>query len=261
MELAHGKPFQSAGVHRLELGIEVLNADVPSQGQGISVNVVSASAGKAHAAGPVETFKPLGQTQGRTRMSWLARHQKEQEELRTQSANALWPQRAIAADNLGYTLLRKAGWQEGSGLGVNEQGRVTPIQAWLQKGNRGVGFDHKAAQEQQAKQQEKSNSRQDAVRALKRQEAAAARAVGTDRSQMIKKLVADELNGEDTATKVKQHRQLMQQEEEDAKRRHISRFLSRALNDPMDNPFSSGDSNPLGRRHRLTALNPLLDDE
>lgn len=66
--------------------------------------------------------------------------------------------------------------------------------------------------------------------------------------------------GEDTEAKVKRHSAVMSQEQDDAKRRAIGRMLSRAFNDPFDNPSGSGDSNPLGRNHRLTALNPLLDD-
>ncbi len=61
--------------------------------------------------------------------------------------------------------------------------------------------------------------------------------------------------------KVKRHRQVMQQEADDAERRAISRLLSRGLHDPFDTGFGSGDSNPLKRKHRLTALNPLLDDD
>ena len=37
--------------------------------------------------------------------------------------------------------------------GDHLQGRVAPIQPWLQKGNRGIGFNHKVAQQIQAKQQ------------------------------------------------------------------------------------------------------------
>lgn len=49
-------------------------------------------------------------------------------------------------------------------------------------------------------------------------------------------------------------------EAEDRKRRAISQMLSRAFNDPYDNG-GGGDTNPLGKKHRLSALNPLLDDD
>ena len=79
---------------------------------------------------------------------------------------------------------------------------------------------------------------------------------------MLTKLVEDELAAEDLNTKVRRHRQVMRQEEDDAKRRGISRALADALNDPYDVPGGSrGDSNPIGRKNRLTALNPLLDDD
>lgn len=62
-------------------------------------------------------------------------------------------------------------------------------------------------------------------------------------------------------TKLNRHQAVMRQEEEDAKRRSISRYLSRAFNDPFDRAYTGADSNPLKRKHRLTALNPLLDDD
>lgn len=81
-------------------------------------------AGKQAAA--AEVRRPLAQSHGavQQRVSFLERHRREQEELRAQGANALWPQRAISAENVGYSLLKKAGWREGTGLGAAEQVRA-----------------------------------------------------------------------------------------------------------------------------------------
>lgn len=66
--------------------------------------------------------RPLAQSHGavQQRVSFLERHRREQE-LRAQGADALWPQRAISSENVGYSLLKKAGWREGTGLGAAEQ--------------------------------------------------------------------------------------------------------------------------------------------
>lgn len=64
---------------------------------------------------------------------------------------------------------------------------------------------------------------------------------------------------EDLDAKVKRYRQVMRQEADDARNRAIQRAVFRAFNDPFDN-LASADSNPLGKNHRLTATNPLLDD-
>lgn len=45
----------------------------------------------------------------------------------------------ISENNIGYKLLRKAGWVEGKGLGAKEQGCKTPIRAWQQSGKEGIG--------------------------------------------------------------------------------------------------------------------------
>lgn len=66
------------------------------------------------------------------------------------------------------------------------------MQAWLQKGNRGVGFDHKAAQEKQAREQQRKG---DEAAAKRRAEAAAQRDVGDERSRKLAKIVEDELKG------------------------------------------------------------------
>jgi len=44
---------------------------------------------------------------------------------------------ALPSSNVGYKLLRKAGWKEGSGLGAQEQGSIEPVQALVKKDKQG----------------------------------------------------------------------------------------------------------------------------
>lgn len=45
----------------------------------------------------------------------------------------------IPSDNVGFQLLRKAGWQPGAGLGAESQGRRMPLEQSQQKGRQGLG--------------------------------------------------------------------------------------------------------------------------
>lgn len=47
----------------------------------------------------------------------------------------------IASSNIGFQLLKKHGWKEGTGLGISEQGRLEPVQAYLKKNKWGLGAD------------------------------------------------------------------------------------------------------------------------
>ncbi|XP_051145469.1 meiotically up-regulated protein C1442.13c [Andrographis paniculata] len=47
----------------------------------------------------------------------------------------------IDSSNIGFQLLKKHGWKEGTGLGVDEQGRIEPLQAYVKKNKRGLGAD------------------------------------------------------------------------------------------------------------------------
>ncbi|KAK4423311.1 hypothetical protein Salat_1913900 [Sesamum alatum] len=47
----------------------------------------------------------------------------------------------IDSSNIGFQLLKKHGWKEGTGLGVSEQGRLEPVQAVIKKNKRGLGAD------------------------------------------------------------------------------------------------------------------------
>ncbi|KAF9676427.1 hypothetical protein SADUNF_Sadunf08G0001000 [Salix dunnii] len=49
---------------------------------------------------------------------------------------------AIDSSNIGFQLLKKQGWKEGTGLGISEQGRLEPVQTCLKNNKRGLGSDH-----------------------------------------------------------------------------------------------------------------------
>ncbi|KAL6291170.1 hypothetical protein ACE6H2_008680 [Prunus campanulata] len=48
---------------------------------------------------------------------------------------------AINPSNIGFQLLKKHGWKEGTGLGISEQGRIEPVQVYLKNNKRGLGAD------------------------------------------------------------------------------------------------------------------------
>ncbi|XP_010423059.1 PREDICTED: meiotically up-regulated protein C1442.13c isoform X2 [Camelina sativa] len=51
---------------------------------------------------------------------------------------------AINSSNIGFQLLKKHGWTEGTGLGVAEQGRLVPVQAEPKNNKRGLGAEQPA---------------------------------------------------------------------------------------------------------------------
>ncbi|KAK2635150.1 hypothetical protein Ddye_029942 [Dipteronia dyeriana] len=48
---------------------------------------------------------------------------------------------AIDSSNIGFKLLKKHGWKEGTGLGICEQGRLEPIRTCLKNNKRGLGAE------------------------------------------------------------------------------------------------------------------------
>ncbi|WOL09828.1 G patch domain and ankyrin repeat-containing protein [Canna indica] len=48
---------------------------------------------------------------------------------------------AIDSSNVGFKLLKKCGWKEGTGLGVSEQGMLEPIPTLVKTNKRGIGAD------------------------------------------------------------------------------------------------------------------------
>ncbi|CAI9097065.1 OLC1v1033365C2 [Oldenlandia corymbosa var. corymbosa] len=47
----------------------------------------------------------------------------------------------IDSSNIGFKLLKKHGWKEGTGLGVAEQGRLEPVEAHMKTNKRGLGAE------------------------------------------------------------------------------------------------------------------------
>lgn len=70
--------------------------------------------------------------------------------------------------------------------------------------------------------------------------------------------MASELASEDTDTKVKRYRQLDEQQCKAERDSAIQRFVFREFEAPPDSRATS-NANVLGRSHRLSSLNPLLD--
>ena len=65
----------------------------------------------------------------------------------------------IASSNVGYQLLRKAGWQEGQGIGINQQGRPIPLSAYHQQARHGIGAETKHASGKQPHQERPGRKR------------------------------------------------------------------------------------------------------
>ncbi|KAK9705316.1 hypothetical protein RND81_07G047800 [Saponaria officinalis] len=48
---------------------------------------------------------------------------------------------ALNSSNIGFQLLKKHGWKEGTGLGVSQQGRLEPVETYVKKNKRGLGAE------------------------------------------------------------------------------------------------------------------------
>ncbi|XP_009117524.2 G patch domain and ankyrin repeat-containing protein 1-like [Brassica rapa] len=48
---------------------------------------------------------------------------------------------AIDSSNIGFKLLKKQGWKEGTGLGISQQGILEPLQTLLKNNKRGLGAE------------------------------------------------------------------------------------------------------------------------
>lgn len=50
---------------------------------------------------------------------------------------------SVQRSNIGFQLLKKCGWKEGTGLGAAEQGRLHPIETHVKYDKRGIGAEKK----------------------------------------------------------------------------------------------------------------------
>ncbi|XP_021735497.1 G patch domain and ankyrin repeat-containing protein 1 homolog [Chenopodium quinoa] len=48
---------------------------------------------------------------------------------------------ALNSSNIGFQLLKKHGWKEGTGLGASQQGRLEPVKTYVKKNKRGLGAE------------------------------------------------------------------------------------------------------------------------
>lgn len=129
--------------------------------------------------------------------TWAAQQgQQEQQQEPGRRAPQEGVRYGIARSNVGFQLLKKAGWTEGAGLGANEQGMAEPLAAFQQKGNLGLGYAHKPPP---------GGSKRAAAGAAG---TAAAGAAGAQPAAPRRPLPEDPLDKEDTETKVKRVKQV-----------------------------------------------------
>ncbi|XP_057777781.1 uncharacterized protein LOC130996291 [Salvia miltiorrhiza] len=63
----------------------------------------------------------------------------------------------IDSSNIGFQLLKKQGWKEGTGLGASEQGRLEPIATIVKKNKRGLGAEKAYKEIKQSKDKDKGD--------------------------------------------------------------------------------------------------------
>lgn len=141
----------------------------------------------------------------------------------------------IGADNVGFKLLQKHGWEAGSGLGVSAQGRTEPLPAIANAGRRGLGgVDANASSKRAAEQ----------------------RAASAQRVQAALASLPESREG--LETKRKRLQQVWQAEVDEEAERQLRRFMAREFADEGVTGGSTTDTNPLKRKNKLSATNPLL---
>ncbi|BFI25269.1 hypothetical protein MPTK2_1g19540 [Marchantia polymorpha subsp. ruderalis] len=64
----------------------------------------------------------------------------------------------LSETNIGFKLLKKSGWKEGSGLGVFEQGRLNPLEAPFKLDRRGIGAERKSIRKSDGKLQREASA-------------------------------------------------------------------------------------------------------
>lgn len=159
------------------------------------------------------------------------------------------PQYGIPRANVGFKLLQKAGWKEGTGLGRDEQGLQMPLEKSSQVGRQGLGKPQTSGIKRRQGQQQQESTTSSALQGQQK----------LDEQAKHKAKLGQVALPEDSETfvaRVKRHRQRQLAEEQEVKKKSISRYINRAFRDDVGP--SSADNNPLTRSNRLTATNPLL---
>lgn len=140
----------------------------------------------------------------------------------------------LTSDNVGWKLLKKAGWTEGHGIGAQEQGPKEPIQpSVVSKGQAGLGFRVKSKVQSKKRQYSSDN-------------------------QKLGKLKKKQSNDDGQQPTTDQKEQRNDAEEE---RKAIARFVYSSFkeeSEALENSHTT--TNPLlrGKKSRISATNPLL---
>ena len=128
----------------------------------------------------------------------------------------------------GARLLAAAGWRPGQGLGAGQDGIVTPVRPWRNRGRQGVG------------------------------------AAGNDGAPKPKPKPPDPPEKEKEKPAAAEARAAKKQRLVAEREREAERAIARYLSASLSGAGSAGtDTNPLlrGGANRLTKTNPLLDDD
>lgn len=133
-----------------------------------------------------------------------------------QHESSVAPQYGISRRNVGYQLLKKAGWSEGTGLGAQEQGRREPLAPAAVLGQTGLGFQS-TAQRGRGRQAQRGESERDAPGPPGQQaDGGSGPQPGAQQQQQAQQpkrpLPGDPLEKEDTTTKVKRVKQVCRME-------------------------------------------------
>ncbi|GBF95502.1 hypothetical protein Rsub_07852 [Raphidocelis subcapitata] len=184
---------------------------------------------------------------------------------------------APAADpgGKGWQLLRKAGWRPGAGLGKHEHGDVAPLAPRAQRGTRGVGFEQGLvlidgkllAEQPEAAAAAGAAAGSAAAGAAPPGPAAAAQAraarpagpltEAADRRRRGRKGGGGG-GGDGAQLPPEVLTAAARQEADNRKLKAIQAALRREFSAPTTD--AGGDTNPLTRRNKLSATNPLLGD-
>ncbi|KAL3502364.1 hypothetical protein ACH5RR_036813 [Cinchona calisaya] len=73
---------------------------------------------------------------------------------------------AIDSSNIGFQLLKKHGWKEGTGLGISEQGRLEPVEAYVKQNKRGLGAEKVKRAKEKSKNPEKHSDKNENEKSL-----------------------------------------------------------------------------------------------
>ncbi|KAM5586297.1 hypothetical protein ABKV19_005282 [Rosa sericea] len=82
----------------------------------------------------------------------------------------------INSSNIGFRLLKKQGWKEGTGLGISEQGRLEPVATYVKNNKLGLGADK--LQKKKLRSETKESTKESRLAAKKR----------TKMQELVKKL-------------------------------------------------------------------------